>query len=540
MKHRRQLIQLLAAFLLLVLLASTAFGAPEGACYLNPTPNAIQDALANPFCLQINLNPGVYQEYNLSTGRDIVLRGSGMDNTTIDGMQQDKIFSFWNNDATVMISDLTIRNGKAETPPQYGGAIHSVSKLFVRSVRFENNSAIYGGAIEGAGPLTSIQYSVFKGNSADTGGAIYVVDGKVTVDGSTFEENTAGRDGGAIYDANTIPLDVTNSTFKNNRATGVSPNEGYGGAILVGGPTNVMYSTFTGNRAAHYGGALAVAYGHPTYIWYSVFTDNRAGACGGAIDQAQTAGTLYIYFDTFKRNGAPLGGAIAAEDGQSLVVSYTTFVKNQAAPVTLDLNGSAPTVIPDAFKRVSPPIEHPTVPIEFHGGAVFAAVPTLVLNTTFSGNKATSAGGGFITNTSAAFSFVTFAGNKAGLTGGSIYAAGTNPYRVQLKNSLLSNGQPNNCGGKDAGSFNSSGGNLSSDHSCDTWFIQPGDQKGVNPLIGKLAKNGGPTKTRALLAGSPAIRAAVDCKDLFGVTATDDQRQYKRTAPCDIGAFETQ
>jgi hypothetical protein len=34
-----------------------------------------------------------------------------------------------------------------------------------------------------------------------------------------------------------------------------------------------------------------------------------------------------------------------------------------------------------------------------------------------------------------------------------------------------------------------------------------GDKVGVNPLLGPLANNGGPTATAALLAGSPAIEA---------------------------------
>ena len=39
-------------------------------------------------------------------------------------------------------------------------------------------------------------------------------------------------------------------------------------------------------------------------------------------------------------------------------------------------------------------------------------------------------------------------------------------------------------------------------------FVEPGDQAGVvDSLLGPLADNGGPTKTHALLAGSPAIDA---------------------------------
>jgi len=57
----------------------------------------------------------------------------------------------------------------------------------------------------------------------------------------------------------------------------------------------------------------------------------------------------------------------------------------------------------------------------------------------------------------------------------------------------------------------------------------------IDPLIGALADNGGPTETRALLAGSPAI----DAGDAEGCPKAD-QRGVARPqgAACDIGAFE--
>jgi hypothetical protein len=57
----------------------------------------------------------------------------------------------------------------------------------------------------------------------------------------------------------------------------------------------------------------------------------------------------------------------------------------------------------------------------------------------------------------------------------------------------------------------------------------------IDPKLGSLADNGGPTRTRALLAGSPAIDAAStpDCP-------TADQRGVLRPqgAACDIGSYE--
>ena len=57
----------------------------------------------------------------------------------------------------------------------------------------------------------------------------------------------------------------------------------------------------------------------------------------------------------------------------------------------------------------------------------------------------------------------------------------------------------------------------------------------TNPLLAPLANNGGPTQTRSLLPGSPAVDkyTGAECPAL-------DQRAYKRPAgqACDIGAFE--
>ena len=57
----------------------------------------------------------------------------------------------------------------------------------------------------------------------------------------------------------------------------------------------------------------------------------------------------------------------------------------------------------------------------------------------------------------------------------------------------------------------------------------------IDPLLGPLANNGGPTRTRALLPGSPAIDAASSdgCPG-------KDQRDVARPqgAACDVGSYE--
>lgn len=83
------------------------------------------------------------------------------------------------------------------------------------------------------------------------------------------------------------------------------------------------------------------------------------------------------------------------------------------------------------------------------------------------------------------------------------------------------------------GLMTSGGRNLDSDNTCN--LTAAGDQPGVNPVLGALANNGGPTRTHALLSGSPAIDTADSsfCPSI-------DQRWWKRPSGdgCDIGAYE--
>ncbi|MFH0342943.1 MAG: choice-of-anchor Q domain-containing protein [Chromatiales bacterium] len=70
--------------------------------------------------------------------------------------------------------------------------------------------------------------------------------------------------------------------------------------------------------------------------------------------------------------------------------------------------------------------------------------------------------------------------------------------------------------------------------------------KPIDPLLGSLSQNGGPTPTHALLAGSPAIDAGNPDPAGNGACAEYDQRYLTRpkdggfdgSAVCDIGAYE--
>jgi hypothetical protein len=157
-----------------------------------------------------------------------------------------------------------------------------------------------------------------------------------------------------------------------------------------------------------------------------------------------------------------------------------------------------------------------------------------LINVTISGNHAgliaSNGSGGGIYNISAGtmnMTNVTVANNSAdSLQGDGIYNVAT----ATLLNTLVGNNDGQNCAG--GGTLNATY-SLSSDTSCS--FSGSHNLTNINPVIGPLASNGGPTQTHALLAGSPAMDAA----DPASFPATD-QRGLSRPqgARADIGSFE--
>jgi len=117
---------------------------------------------------------------------------------------------------------------------------------------------------------------------------------------------------------------------------------------------------------------------------------------------------------------------------------------------------------------------------------------------------------------------------------------------VTIQNTILGadpiSGINPDAGNDVAGTFISVGGNLVTDATGSTGFTGPMDQAGstspIDPMLGPLANNGGPTETMALLPGSPAIDGGLK----NGATPLTDQRGVPRDADnagtVDIGAFE--
>lgn len=165
------------------------------------------------------------------------------------------------------------------------------------------------------------------------------------------------------------------------------------------------------------------------------------------------------------------------------------------------------------------------------GGGIAGAGNThlTLLNSTLSGNTA-DGGGAVVSHGTLTMYNSTIVNNTAITIGGGLaIVAGT----AHLRNSIVANNtlgasMPSNCEVVSGSTLLASGANLSNSAECGPGFSV------ADPLLGPLADNGGPTKTHALLFGSPAIDLGTSC------TEATDQRHVSRPqgSTCDVGAFE--
>jgi hypothetical protein len=272
--------------------------------------------------------------------------------------------------------------------------------------------------------------------------------------------------------------------------------------------------TITNNVAFRDGGGVHNAGAATLTLNDCVINGNVTGNDGGGICNDGTGGAaiMGITNSTVSSNSATHGAGIC-NDGRMkgatlLQINNTTFNNNSAGDDAGAILNIADT----------------------KGTATLS-------NCTISGNSAQSFGGGINNVAGLTVSNTTFSGNSANF-GGSI-AIG-NPVTVSIGDTVLSAGKMGGNIYNDGGIVISRGYNLSSDDGGG-YLNGPGDQLNIDPLLGPLQDNGGPTFTHALLFGSPAINAG----DPNFVGPPDyDQRgpNYYRVTDgrIDVGSFEVQ
>ena len=167
-------------------------------------------------------------------------------------------------------------------------------------------------------------------------------------------------------------------------------------------------------------------------------------------------------------------------------------------------------------------------------------------NCTVNGNWTSFNGGGIdnsLSGSTVSLLFCTIADNVAAGLGGGVYTQEGDANALTSGSSII--GKNAAFGGNDcAGTLVSGNYNVLGDGSgCVISGVTTDDVTGQDPKLGSLEFNGGPTSTRAVLRGSPAIDRipAIAC-----VATTVDQRGNPRpkdgnadlVAACDSGAYE--
>jgi hypothetical protein len=285
----------------------------------------------------------------------------------------------------------------------------------------------------------------------------------------------------------------------------------------------------------------------PVTILRSRIIHNRApwvGGNGGGIDTDSSRQVKVIDSDVSNNDSGGSGGGIEASPDGQLLIERTTVSHNKAAQAGGVMVFGPPVGIVDSTVSNNLAAAGPNV--EGDGGGIYVANKGRlnVINSTVANNGAYTSGGGIFADAGghAAINFSTIVGNRAdsdgkfGGTTGGVHLRTTGvavPATARVANSIVALNVETGGLGADCGGigFLGTGVNLISTITQGT-CSDATPIVAANPLLGPLRDNGGPTRTIALLAGSPAIGAAD-----AGKTPARDQRGVKRTDP-DLGAYE--
>jgi hypothetical protein len=357
------------------------------------------------------------------------------------------------------------------------------------AVSGDNNGSVFD-----VGPATTVAISgvsIMDGTSSTNGGGI-VNNGVLSLNDCSVSGNTATNGGGILNDD---ALSLSNCTLSGNSATN-------GGGILNEDSLTLSDSTLSGNTAANGGGVF------------------------------NHGGSFLLSNSTVSTNDATNGGGIASFSANTTLADST-------------LSGNTAT----------------------NGGGLYDGISMALVNaSTLSGNGAVNGGGMFINSTDEKVTTATLSGNTA-VNGGGIFGNGA---ALIVTASTLSGNSASGAGGQDGGGFDVgfSGASLAativadstSGGDCSGKIVDLGynsgddatcgfaagnhSRSGVNPELGPLQNNGGPTETQAPASDSPVVNqipvGAKVKKPKAILCPGTDQRGLARPqgTACDIGAVE--
>ncbi len=412
-----------------------------------------------------------------------------------------------------------------------GGAIFNATDGRIttsRAIVDNNSSDFLGGGIFNQGRIT-MDGSMIVGNQANSGGGVYAdLNGSVFLSNMSIGSNTAVGGGGI---SNAAQLEIRSSEIYSNTAPEGAGIYNYGQLNLF----DVSISSNTGNGLLNHGSIIGES------VRIKTNTDSGLIIPEGTVDLTNSiiAGnqgggircSTWLYTQChLNLKDSTISGNHASANGGGLFNQGTVLI--ESSTISENLSG-------------------------LNGGGIYNEANLSIENSTINGNTAFQDGGGiydagnvstYIFNSTVTDNTSSFTGQE-GYLGGGIYIE-TNVY---IANSIVYGNHrmvgPAPIDADCSGMLNSLHYNLVGVlENCTLANSQGFDLVGVDPKLGALEDNGGPTQTNALLDGSPAIDAANPggCTDNSTYLLIHDQRGYLRhwdgdgdgIARCDIGAFE--
>ncbi|MGH2950920.1 MAG: choice-of-anchor Q domain-containing protein [Solirubrobacterales bacterium] len=407
----------------------------------------------------------------LYTGSEVAIQGPGAGTLTVSG-----------GDDTQILAAIPgyLGPGGPATPV-------SISGLTLADGRAGGPDSYYfapvGGAVLGIDANLSIANSVITGGYAPQGGGVTAassydpgdpLDGSLTITGSAITDNVAELGGGVVGQALSNAV-ISDSAITGNRAVYHDDNTGIaaGGALIgsydesLDADILIEDTTVANNFAEAYLGGIAVATGDEMAIRNTTISGNT-GAEG-------------------------VGGVLAGGGENAPVVIQGTTISN-------NVSGAG----------------------EYQGGAMILSDPygsgMNILNSTIANNSAVGVGGGVYL-----YSY-----------GGGGYGDPDDPGTIAISSSIVSGNTPDDLAQEGEGdpALFSLGFSLvgNTGNSGATEFPAGSNHFGIDPQLGPLAANGGPTQTHLPALSSPVLDQGI------ANFAPTDQRGLARTG--DLSAID--
>ncbi|HEY1855473.1 MAG TPA: choice-of-anchor Q domain-containing protein [Solirubrobacterales bacterium] len=340
--------------------------------------------------------------------------------------------------------------------------------------------------------------------------------GAISISGLTIADGMTSELGAGMYVQGPATVELERTVLQDNKVEVTSsappqtPEIAAGGAIFNEGHLTLTESSVTGNEAVNsagaaemraFGGGIAIGEGE-VVLDRSTVSGNAAIVSAGTMSSTARGGGIFNLSKLVLRASTVSGNRAEANNAptNSAVGGGISF---QQGPLPPETTIERSTIVENATVAES---------LSEGGGIAGLALPAAIRSSTIADNSA--------------------------ITGANVF----DQAAVSFTSTIVARPR---IGASCFGPTTSLGHNLDEGANCG--FEGPTDQRNVDPRLGTLAANGGPTETLALESGSPAIDHGVAA---FGESS--DQRGFERPVEipsvpngpgsdgADVGAYEVQ